>query len=668
MDEHSEHPQDFPAPAQGDFQAPSAPEQVDRLELVEPSFWTRGMTTTGVLLLVAAFWFSDAIVQILQAPLASWRMLALVLLAPLSFVVYALWRWWDLPDEARAVVFDDELVHLPVSADSKRTVDLPYDEVCGILSMTRGQGDQAVLVDTGSQTIAYSDGDFARDEGVQVFTEELHRRVGHLPNSDEIFDRMRGRQKLARIASSKPIPVTKALLGILAAYFSVELFTGALDSQLGLIRLGANAPALIEQGQYWRLISANFLHNGWIHIIFNGIALYFLGAAIEKMLGSWRMLLIYLVGALAGSVGSWIFGPGALSVGSSTAIFGLFGAFLAVHLRYWRQLPPPFRQSVGWWVFIVAINSALPVIMPVIDYAAHLAGLVAGVAVTFALLAPMPELKPDRKASKFVKAVAGVLSAITVAGLVQAGVYALGEHPGDREDVYAGMIDDALSSDAAPEQINAVAWQMGAVNPDAKKWQLEKSHAALKKVIDRADEPRMEFRDTLATLDYRLAKMSTGQTRLDYIDRAINLERDVFAQANPGPAIADGGKQTYASQLARFLEYRRRIAGPLVRSEAAKEAPAVRFDAADKSVAVDAPEAPTQPVAIYATVRTGEALDGLAKICLNEGQAKRTIAGADAVSDWSKKATLDTALVEPDAECNEAIEFWPMSDEVAGYP
>jgi hypothetical protein len=392
-------------------------------------------------------------------------------------------------------------------------------------------------------------------------------------------------------------------------------------------------------------------------------------------MGSWRILLIYLSSAIIGSIGSWLFGAGALSVGSSTAIFGLFGAFLAIHMRYWDQLPPPFRQSKNWWISIVILNAALPVLLPVIDYAAHLAGLLSGLAVGLALLRQAPELKPDRYPPLIVKLLTGVLTAITVAGLIFAGIYAVQTHTGDAEQVFAGMLDDAFAKDAAPEMVNQIAW-MVATSPEAEKWQLEQARDALNRVVS-PENGRIEIRDTLATVEYRLARMSAGETRANHIGRAIAIEMSVLEDAEESATFGTGDS-IYASQLARFLHYRRVIAGALIREELLAAPPSISATVKKARVEVEAGDTVPKDTAVWATVLVDEELAGLLKICLPAGKSQRVatdFSGAARLKalDAPEELRFRTALVEPDSACGagadgDAARFWPMDAEIRQLP
>ena len=90
--------------------------------------------------------------------------------------------------------------------------------------------------------------------------------------------------------------------------------------------------AVLGRGQWWRLVTAGFLHGGLVHILMNSWALYDLGAQAELAYGTARMLVFYLVSSAAGFLASCLWTP-ALSIGASAAIFGLIGAMIAYGYR-----------------------------------------------------------------------------------------------------------------------------------------------------------------------------------------------------------------------------------------------------------------------------------------------------------------------------------------------
>lgn len=190
---------------------------------------------------------------------------------------------------------------------------------------------------------------------------------------------------------------TYILLGLNVAIWLVELGAYTLtgyDIGTILILLGAKVNLLVAQGEYWRLLTAMFLHDAPqpLHLFFNMYALYILGPQIEATYGRTRFITIYLLSGLAGSVLSYAFGAADVpSVGASGAIFGLVGALIAYAYRYRDHLHRA-RQQLMNAIAIVLINFLFGLSLPGIDNWAHLGGLMGGV-VTGALLVPYYEVE-----------------------------------------------------------------------------------------------------------------------------------------------------------------------------------------------------------------------------------------------------------------------------------
>jgi membrane associated rhomboid family serine protease len=133
---------------------------------------------------------------------------------------------------------------------------------------------------------------------------------------------------------------------------------------------GAQAFPGIDDGGYYRLITAMFIHYGLLHLLMNMWALWILGRQLEGVLGRARFLALYLLAGLGGNVAAYLFSPNALSAGASTALFGLFAAYAIVVRRLGGSL-----SSV---IPILAINLIITFAVPGISIAGHLGGLVVG--------------------------------------------------------------------------------------------------------------------------------------------------------------------------------------------------------------------------------------------------------------------------------------------------
>ena len=113
------------------------------------------------------------------------------------------------------------------------------------------------------------------------------------------------------------------------------------------IRFGSNFGPLTWTGEEWRLLTSAFLHFGLIHIALNMFALYQGGALVERLFGSTRFALIYLLSALSGSVASGWWDPLRNSAGASGAIFGVYGALLAFMVVRRADIPPSMLKSIS---------------------------------------------------------------------------------------------------------------------------------------------------------------------------------------------------------------------------------------------------------------------------------------------------------------------------------
>ncbi len=171
----------------------------------------------------------------------------------------------------------------------------------------------------------------------------------------------------------KPI-WTMIFLTICAIVYIMMEVKGSTLSVLTLIDWGAKFNPAIYEGEWWRFLTPMFLHIGILHILLNMMALYFLGTVVEKIYGSFRFFVIYMTAGIFSIIASFAFSP-VISAGASGAIFGLFGALLYFGVFY-REL---FFKTMGMNVlFLLGINLVFGMIMPMVDNAAHIGGLVGG--------------------------------------------------------------------------------------------------------------------------------------------------------------------------------------------------------------------------------------------------------------------------------------------------
>jgi membrane associated rhomboid family serine protease len=197
--------------------------------------------------------------------------------------------------------------------------------------------------------------------------------------TEEIQFESEGQDRQSRL---KAAPAVLVFIIINIAAFGFELWRGALANPATLHRLGAlDSGAVIGEGQFWRLVTALFLHYNLLHLAFNLFALYVLGPPLEGIIGSVQFSVCYLIsgiGSTAGVVALTLFKivqPAEL-VGASGSVMGIVGAwagFLVRHRHVWQA-----KQRLLNILLIVVIQIAFDISTPDVSTSAHLCGLVAG--------------------------------------------------------------------------------------------------------------------------------------------------------------------------------------------------------------------------------------------------------------------------------------------------
>ncbi len=158
---------------------------------------------------------------------------------------------------------------------------------------------------------------------------------------------------------------------------------GTVTLDYGLLGFGADPQAQeligVGEGEYYRIITGGFLHSGILHLGINMLALFFLGALLERAMGGWRFAGIFFVSLLGGSLGALILSPEDLTVGASGAVFGLMAAgFIEARDRGLNDI----ASQIG---FYVVINLIFTFSVPNISVGGHIGGMVAGGVLTLLL-------------------------------------------------------------------------------------------------------------------------------------------------------------------------------------------------------------------------------------------------------------------------------------------
>lgn len=296
-----------------------------------------------------------------------------------------------------------------------------------------------------------------------------------------------------RIVVAERAFVWRWILATNLAWFGFMWISGVSPlAPENLERFGALHGPLVVAGEPWRLATCMFVHVGFVHLAFNMYALYVLGPAVERLYGNAGFALLYLLAGLGGSFASVLWRPADSSAGASGAIFGLLGALLAFNLRHRRELPSWMASAqTRSLLVLIGINVGIGLLVPMVDNAGHIGGLVLGYVAGRALgrdLVSSPRL--DARRAKRAALVASLL--VVAAPLL---VWRVRSHPeaGPLEALErarnAFFADDLAGAEAAANEAlergptSAVAWTL-LTEIHARHGDLERAFEAAGRALD----------------------------------------------------------------------------------------------------------------------------------------------------------------------------------------
>jgi membrane associated rhomboid family serine protease len=262
-----------------------------------------------------------------------------------------------------------------VAVAHERKGDARGAEVAYVKARSKSRGRPRVLIDRALERLS----DIKGIELTPLATEVVARVEQEAPPVVQMRERPRA-----------PWATRVLTASMLAVAATITLFVGD-SSDLGvLVRSGAMVRGFIHHGEWWRIVSCNFIHVGGLHLLVNTLGLWFLGRLCEDMFGTLRTFAIFAVAGVAGFIASDLASPVGISAGASGAIFGLLGAVfveLTLHKKHHRA-----AWNRGMWgsLLVVALGQfGLDVFMysGITDQFAHLGGALLG-AVMGAVLSP----------------------------------------------------------------------------------------------------------------------------------------------------------------------------------------------------------------------------------------------------------------------------------------
>jgi rhomboid protease GluP len=630
---------------------------VTKLSFRRPSFWSN-----WVIFVVVACAMAVASLARMETRNPSDVITVVVMLAITAIVV--IWRKVRLPAVTPPIELSETQFVLPRSVDSRRSVTIDYRELRALSLRQRG-ATQLLVIETTQGLFMFPSLAFAEPNGVERFLVALRERIGALPQSSEVMDRMaRREEQVRRVLNLRPV-ATYGILATLACGLAAQVFTHAIADDGDIMRitaLGANVPALVRSGELWRLVSASFLHSGFFHVFINGLMLIMIGQIVERVIGPWRMVTVYVAACIGGAGLSAMASVAGASVGASTGIFGLLGALAVCNWHYRRELAFGFKQPTELWVFNILLNAALPFFIPYIDVWGHIGGFATGALATYLLIVRDSELVYARPAGLPTQVIATIAGTLVLVAAIFAARSAVTLTP--------QKIVAVARSSGEPSWMNSVAWEVARdAHADAQLVAGALDVAAAAVGVCKADEDCNAYRDTYATLLYRQARYDEA---LDAEDKALR-EATKVTETYQRPFDS-----APSAQLGRFLDARFKKLG--VRSSGI-DAADVSVDMVGQGLRVQLMREAPKGVMLYGLLKQGSAREGLIRVTLGADRARERehviplkSAVVHGVEQLKSPQSLDIVAAWIDANdcrCDAAayeVRLWPHDTSVDGYP
>lgn len=360
-------------------------------------------------------------------------------------------------------------------------------------------------IDSSNVSISHKVIEQDMEERVDYYKSQLNNILKNKENeADNVF------------SNGKPF-LTYFLLGINIIMFLLLELNGSSKSIETLIEYGAKYnPAIIENGEWWRIVSSMFLHIGFLHLFMNMFAVYYLGMAVERIYGSIRFILIYFLAGIGGGLASFAFTTN-ISAGASGALFGLFGALLFFGLIH-RKL---FFQTMGKnLLIIIGINLVFGFMVPQVDNGAHLGGLITGFIASAILHLPR------------MKKISIQLSALLLYAIIIFGLITFGIQHNLNSPSYQLMKTEQLAAVQNYEEI-VEATTIGLRNPDdlADELLFQRSYAYVK--LDKIDsaiddlEDTIQINDEFAEAHFNLAVIYYNQGQVNKAQERIKKAYEI---------------------------------------------------------------------------------------------------------------------------------------------
>lgn len=458
-------------------------------------------------------------------------------LVVIAFVAAVLMR----PKHDLKIEFHPGHIALPSKTRSSRVFKVPYRDINSVV----GRGNKKrkyLIIGTKKRAFIYNLAHFKEPVTCDHFLEILGRYLAAQPDGERLWQGIKERGDIFNKSMKPKVAATWGIFAVIAAVFIIEIFLGVLNNEMVLLELGANASALVRDGEWYRLFNSNFLHLNFYHIYFNVIFLLLVGVGVERLAGIWNFTFIYLFSALGGALASTLMSSAMFSIGASTAMYGLLGALAVINIKYRGKLPVGYRIPRNNWILLILLTVLFKFIFPQIDDWAHAGGFITGCVLTYIIYRKRTEAVISTKPVKLVQALTVVIAAFFLFGaMVSVNRFKRGNNPGL---VRLAELYDAVP-DTNPGALNSIAWNIVTQRQENKEVVGFARRLAEKAVSQKEDS--LEYRDTLAT-----AYFMSGDD-----ERAIGMERKILARV-------EKRQNFYATQLACFAANNYSSACPII--------------------------------------------------------------------------------------------------------
>ncbi len=368
------------------------------------------------------------------------------------------------------------------------------------------------------------------------------------------------REAFAHMAPPLVMPV---LLVINVSVFVAMVVTGVSpispDAE-ALRRWGGTYGPSITLGEWWRLLTAMFVHAGLMHLIFNSLALFSIGGLVERMFGRFPFLALYVLSGVGGSIASAYWHPLSVGVGASGAIFGVYGGLGGFLLRAGKSLPSdviaPLRNSA---VAFVLFNGVYGFTQPNIDVIAHAGGLAAGLVAGAALATGA-----QRSGASVRRALAVFVAGAAMLALAATRLPAFGD--------WSGSLSTLSELESHSAEVAAAAMQ--------KVSDRQIDSAAFARLLEeQVIAPWHQHRNRIAALRLPAKERSLAAKVVEYMDHraaAWQLEADAFRTEDMALMAKSNAESVAANAAAQ--DFLRALGVKVTESRPAPSAAAVRAD------------------------------------------------------------------------------------------